>query len=128
MLNIVDGGRLQQDPANPQTDPKDLKLEVDHIFPRKVLSEKHLADVADHLGNYRLIVMPANRRKSASMPNTSTGFFGRQRAELEPLYQAALADLNRETFLAFRTARFKLIQAEVEDYLRLADEPVAGGT
>lgn len=117
MLNIADGGRLQQDPENPQTDPKDLKLEVDHIFPRKVLSEKGLEDVADHLGNYRLVVMYANRKKSGKMPNQSTDFFGRNRAELEPLYQSALVNLNRETFLAFRDARFRLIHSIVERYV-----------
>lgn len=120
MLNIVDGGRLQQDPANPQTDPKDLKLEVDHIFPRKVLFEKGLGDVADHLGNYRLVVMYANRKKSGKMPDATTDFFGRNRAELESLYQAALSDLNRETFLAFRDARLRLIQREVTSVLGLA--------
>lgn len=122
MLNIVDGGRLQQDPANPETDPKDLKLEVDHVFPRKVLNDKGLGDVADHLGNYRLVVMYANRKKSGKMPDESTDFFGRNRAELEPLYQAALADLNRETFLAFRDARLRLIQREVSSVLGLAKE------
>jgi hypothetical protein len=59
MLNIVDGGVLQIDPADPTRHPKDLKLEVDHIFPRSKLVEAGLGDVADHLGNYRLIVMPA---------------------------------------------------------------------
>lgn len=122
MLNIVDGGRLQQDPANPQTDPKDLKLEVDHVFPRKVLIEKGLGDIADHIGNYRLVVMYANRKKSGKMPDGSTDFFGRNRAELEPLFQSALSDLNRETFLAFRDARLRLIQAEVKAYLALSGE------
>jgi hypothetical protein len=122
MLNIVDGGRLQQDPANPETDPKDLKLEVDHIFPRKVLNDKELGDVADHLGNYRLVVMYANRKKSGKMPDQSTDFFGRHRAELEPLYQAALANLTRDTFLAFRDARLRVIQSEVTSVLGLTKE------
>lgn len=121
MLNIVDGGRLQQDPANPQTDPKDLKLEIDHIFPRKVLAAKGLADVADHLGNYRLVVMYANRRKSSRMPDMATDFFGRKQAELEPLYQIALTELDRESFLAFRDARLRLIQQEVTTVLGLTD-------
>jgi Protein of unknown function DUF262 len=121
MLNIVDGGRLQQDPANPQTDPKDLKLEIDHIFPRKILGDKGLADVADHLGNYRLIVMYANRRKSSNIPDSSTDFFGRRQTELEPLYQMALAKLDRESFLAFRDARFRLIKQKVTTVLGLSN-------
>jgi hypothetical protein len=119
MLNIVDGGRLQQDPAHPDVDPKDLKLEVDHIFPRKVLEGAGLGDVANHIGNYRLIVMPANRRKSSNFPSAKTDFFGRNRAELEPLYQAALAELTRETFLAFRDARLRVIQTEVACYIAI---------
>jgi hypothetical protein len=96
MLNIVDNGALQ---LNNQ---QDLKLERDHIFPKKILADKGLADIADHLGNYRLIVMPINRRKKANMPTTTTDFFGRNDPTLEPLYQAALQDLATEQYLAFR--------------------------
>jgi hypothetical protein len=123
MINIVDGGRLQQDPANPLTDPKDLKLEVDHIFPRKLLYDAGLADVANHIGNYRLIVMPANRRKKDKMPDLDTDFFGRENETLEPLYRAALAKLNRKTFVAFRDERLRVIQAEVSEYLGVSASP-----
>src|SRR5205085_10905996 len=74
MLNIVDGGVLQIDPTDPKRHPKDLKLEIDHIFPRSRLIDAGLGDAADHLGNYRLIVMPANRRKQAKMPDARTAF------------------------------------------------------
>ena len=122
MLNIVDGGVLQIDPTDPKRHPKDLKLEVDHIFPRKKLDDLGLADLADHIGNYRLLVMPANRRKSANMPDDgSTGFFGRELTGVAPLYRAALSNLSRETYLAFRDARAALIRQEVEDFLGLSD-------
>lgn len=120
MLNIVDGGVLQIDPADPTRHPKDLKLEVDHIFPRSKLIEAGLGDVADHLGNYRLIVMPANRRKQAKMPDDKTAFYGRGDGQVEVPYKAALAKLNRETFLTFRDARARLIRQQVEAFLGLA--------
>ena len=120
MLNIVDGGVLQIDPSDPKRHPKDLKLEVDHIFPRSKLSEAGLGDAADHLGNYRLIVMPANRRKQAKMPNAQTAFFGRQDPRLEPLYEAAMSNLSREHYVAFRDARAAMIQQQVETFLGIA--------
>lgn len=61
MLNIVQNGVLQIDPKDPKKDPKDLKLEVDHIFPRSKLKKLGMHDVADRLGNFRLIVLPKNR-------------------------------------------------------------------
>jgi hypothetical protein len=122
MLNIVDGGVLQIDPADPTRHSKDLKLEVDHIFPRSRLIEAGLGDVADHLGNYRLIVMPANRRKQARMPDGSTAFFGRGDGQVEGLYKVALADLNRDTYLAFRDGRAGLIRKQVEVFLGLVSD------
>lgn len=119
MLNIVDGGVLQIDPADPTRHPKDLKLEVDHVFPRSRLVDAGLGDVADHLGNYRLIVMPANRRKQAKMPDAHTAFFGRGNAEVEGQYKAAIANLDRQTFLAFRDARAGAIRQQVEAFLDL---------
>lgn len=104
MLNIADGGVLQLDPADPNRHPKDLKLEVDHIFPRKKLEDAGLRSDADHIGNYRLVVMPANRRKLAKMPDESTAFFGRHQPELEAAYRRAYANLNRESFLDSRHA------------------------
>jgi hypothetical protein len=118
-LNIVDGGVLQIDPANPAIHPKDLKLEVDHIFPRSRLVADGLGDLANHIGNYRLIVMPANRRKSARMPDQTTAFVGRNHPDLEPLYQQALVSCSREHFQAFRDARAALIRARVEAFVGL---------
>jgi uncharacterized protein with ParB-like and HNH nuclease domain len=120
MLNIVDGGVLQIDPVDPTRHPKDLKLEIDHIFPRSKLQDAGLGDIADHLGNYRLIVMPANRRKLAKMPDARTAFYGRNNLRLEPLYQRALGDMNRDNFLAFRDARAELIRQDVEAFLGLS--------
>ena len=117
MLNIVDGGVLQIDPTDPKRHPKDLKLEIDHIFPRSRLIDAGLGDAADHLGNYRLIVMPANRRKQAKMPDVRTAFFGRHDERLEPLYRAALGTMSRDSYVAFRDARTALIRAQVEVFL-----------
>ena len=65
MINIVDGGVLQIDPNDPTVHPSDLKLEVDHIFPGKRLTDLGAEADANHIGNYRLVVMPINRRKLA---------------------------------------------------------------
>jgi hypothetical protein len=115
MLNIVDNGALQ---LNAQQH-KDQKLERDHIFPRKVLTDYHLEDLADHIGNYRLIVMPINRRKKASMPTAATDFYGRNDDLLEPLYQAAIGNLTRETFQSFRDERAARIVTAVNQFLNL---------
>ena len=64
--------------------------------------------------------MPANRHKSGGMPDASTAFFGRNHTQLEPLYAAALANLTRDTFLAFRDTRVSLIQTCVSEYVGLA--------
>jgi hypothetical protein len=115
MLNIVDNGALQ---LNAQQH-EDQKLERDHIFPRKILVNQGFGDGADHIGNYRLVVMPINRRKRADMPTTSTDFYGRHDEQLEPLYQAAIANLNRETYEAFRDERASRIIAAVNEFLDL---------
>jgi len=120
MLNIVDGGRLQIDPKDPKRHPKDLKLEVDHIFPKTPLSNSGLGDVVNHVGNYRLLVMPANRRKLASMPNESTSFFGRENGQVEKLYQGTIKELNRKSFVEFRNARAELIRSHVISFLNMA--------
>lgn len=117
MLNIVDGGVLQIDPADPKLHPKDLKLEVDHIFPRKLMPGINAN--GDHIGNYRLIVMPANRRKSAQMPDDQTAFFGRQESSLEGLYKSALKNLTANNFEGFRDFRAKHIKSQVSQFLEL---------
>lgn len=125
---IVDCDRRRQDPINPGTDPTDLRLVVDHIFSRKEPAKLGLEDVADHMGNYRPAVMHASRKKSGRMPDQGTDFFGRNRGELEPLYQTALANLNRKASLAFRDARLRLIQTDVTSVLGLAKELKEVGT
>ena len=122
-LNIVDGGVLQIDLTNPNLHPYELKLEVDHIFPRARLVDLGMGDIANHFGNYRLIVMPANRRKSAHMPDAKTGFFGRDMIAIQADYQAARADLNRETYMAFLTSRADYIRATVSSFLCVPVEP-----
>lgn len=117
MLNIVDGGVTHRTGVYAHLPVKDLKLEVDHIFPRSELSKKGMSDIANHFGNYRLIVMPANRRKSAVMPDQDTDFFGRKDANVEHLYKQALASLTRESYLAFRDARAERVRQEVTAYL-----------
>lgn len=134
VLNIADGGVVQIDPADPNRHPKDLKLEVDHIFPRSPLCAMGLGDIVDHIGNYRLVVMPVNRRKLAKMPNDATSFFGRREGSVERAYQACTAEvtaadkqLTRESMLAFRDARAALLQAHVSEFLGvpMADSPRA---
>jgi hypothetical protein len=125
-LNIVDGGSLQIDPSDKMRHSKDLKLEVDHIFPRTPLGRLGLQDVVDHIGNYRLLVLPANRRKRADMPDGATSFFGRNVECVETPYQSAIKEkekLTRERFLAFRNARAAQIQAKVKDFLGLPASP-----
>ena len=121
LLNIVDGGRVQMDPKNPTRDPKDLKLEVDHIFPRARLRAKGMEDVVNHLGNYRLIVMPANRRKTDNMPDSQTAFFGKESPTVSMAYQSAVENLTRDSFIAFREARATLIQTKVREFLSLPE-------
>jgi hypothetical protein len=115
MLNIVDNGALQ---LNAQQHGG-LKLERDHIFPRKVLADHGIGDLVDYIGNYRLVVMPINRRKKADMPTNTTDFFGRDDETLEPLYQAALANLTRETYQSFQDERKARIIAAVKGFLDL---------
>jgi Protein of unknown function DUF262 len=122
MLNIVDNGALQLNAHRHE----DQKLERDHIFPRKVVTDHGLGDLADHIGNYRLIVMPINRRKKANMP-TTTDFYGRNDEVLEPLYQAAIANLTRETFQSFRDERAARIVTAVNEFLDLDQVGTADG-
>jgi hypothetical protein len=124
VLNIVDGGMLQIDPADPNRHPKDLKLEVDHIFPRSPLTKIGLGDVVNHVGNYRLVVMPVNRRKLARMPDLQTAFFGSADAIVKGGYASCLAQvapkggvLTKPQFLAFRDARATLIRSTVSAFL-----------
>jgi hypothetical protein len=119
-LNIVHGGFRQLDPSDLKYHPKDLKLELDHIFPRAPLTNSGLGDVVDHLGNYRLIVMLANRHKLASMPDASTDFFGKEDADVSMYFQLTLEDLahgdqakSRESFTAFCERRAALIREHV---------------
>jgi hypothetical protein len=123
-LNIVDGGQIQIDPSDPSRHPKDLKLEVDHIFPRAPLTAGGMGDAVNHVGNYRLVVMPINRRKLARMPDEQTAFFGRGRERVEDSYLACLSatkagSFDRASFMAFREARAKLIRETVSAFLRV---------
>jgi hypothetical protein len=136
VLNVADGGVLQIDPADPKRQPKDLKLEVDHIFPKSPLGAMGLGDIVDHIGNYRLVVMPVNRRKLAKMPDDATEFFGRRIESVERAYRTCAAEartpekqISRDAMLAFRDARAALLQAAVSDFLGvpIADSTREGG-
>jgi hypothetical protein len=118
MLNIVQGGVLQIDPIDPKRDPNELKIEVDHIFPRSKL-QKDMGDIADSLGNYRLIVLLKNRHKSAKFPDIKTDFIGNKDAKIVSAYIKAISDFNRDTYLAFVSSREKFIQSRVEAFLAL---------
>ncbi|MGV8174801.1 MAG: DUF262 domain-containing protein [Methanothrix sp.] len=127
MLNIVQGGVLQIDQKDPKKDPKDLKLEVDHIFPRSKLKKVGMEDIADFLGNYRLIVLPKNRRKLAKCPDMTTDFSGKNDAEIASAYSNAISNFNRETYWAFVSSRVNHIQREVEKFLGLKVIPATKG-
>ena len=99
-------------------------MEVDHIFPRAPLSNMGMPDVVNHIGNYRLVVMPINRRKLARMPDLQTAFFGRSCTSVETTYLACLAQvaakgnvLGHPEFLAFRDARTTLIRETASEFL-----------
>jgi hypothetical protein len=123
MLNIVDGGVLQIDPEDESRHPKDLRLEVDHIFPKTPLSNQGMGDIVNHIGNYRLVVRPINRRKGPQMPDQLTPFWGRDNSDIEPAYQAAIKHFSRNRFLEFRDKRARGIQASVERFLNLKIAP-----
>ncbi len=125
IINIVDGGVLQIDPADQTRSPKDLKLEVDHIFPYAPLTHKFgMGDVVNYAGNYRLVVMPLNRRKSAQVPNDSTDFFGRKQEPLETYFKNAIACMKnndadglRIQFIKFRDERYNMMKKSVIEFV-----------
>lgn len=119
MLNIVQGGVLQIDPRDPKVHPKDLKLEVDHIFPRSKLQKAGMGEIADYLGNYRLVVLPINRRKLANWPDANTDFSGKDDAIIGPAYTKAYSSFDRENYWAFASSRASFIQGQVETFLGL---------
>jgi uncharacterized protein with ParB-like and HNH nuclease domain len=119
ILNIVDGGVLQIDPADPTRHPSDLRLEVDHIFPKSKLGKQGMSDIVNHLGNYRLVVRPINRRKGSVMPDTDTDFWGRGDRNIEPAYTEALSKLTRKSFRGFRDKRANAIKDSVKDFLQV---------
>jgi hypothetical protein len=119
MLNIVQKGVLQIDQKDPEKDPKDLKLEIDHIFPRSKLRKNNMEDISDILGNYRLIVLPKNRHKLASCPDKTTDFSGKDDIEIAKAYANALSDFNRNSYWAFASSRESFIQRQVEAFLAL---------
>ena len=119
MLNIAQGGVLQIDPLDPQRHPKDLKLEVDHIFPRSRLRKANMGDVADRIGNFRLVVLPINRRKLDSWPDAQTDFVGVNDPDVAAAYKKALSEWNRDYYLQFESARAAHIKRQVETFLGL---------
>ena len=119
MLNIVQGGQLQINPHDPQIHPKDLKLEVDHIFPRSRLRKANMGDVADCIGNFRLVVLPINRRKLDSWPDAQTDFVGVNDPDVAAAYKKALSEWNRDNYLQFESARAAYIKRQVETFLGL---------
>jgi hypothetical protein len=118
MLNIVQGGQVQIDPTDREK-AKDLKLEVDHIFPRSRLRDAGMGDVADCIGNFRLVVLPVNRRKTNHWPDKDTDFYGSQEPEVSAAYRQALTTWNRDNYLKFESARAAFIQRQVEQFLGL---------
>ena len=119
VLNVVQGGVLQIDPTNPTKHPKDLKLEVDHIFPKSRVQKSGNGDIANHVGNYRLVVLPVNRRKLARWPDANTDFTGKNDPEIQAAYNRALANFERANYLDFISTRANLIKKRVEEFMGL---------
>ena len=119
VLNVVQGGVLQIDPTNSTKHPKDLKLEVDHIFPKSRVQKSGNGDIANHVGNYRLVVLPVNRRKLARWPDANTDFTGKNDPEIQAAYNRALANFERATYLDFISTRANLIKKRVEEFMGL---------
>ena len=126
VLNIVDGGVLQIDPVNPKIHSKDLKLEVDHMFPYTPLTRDFcIADQeVNHLGNYRLVVLPINRRKKAQVPTVSMSFYGDNISNVGNCYKDAIKNMEnnvvedfQKTFFKFRDSRYEEIKKEVKKFL-----------
>ena len=130
ILNIVDGGVLQIDPVDPKVHSKDLKLEVDHIFPRTPLTRDFgITDKeVDHLGNYRLVVLPINRRKKAQVPTGSMSFYGDNISNVDSWYKNAVKSMEntsienfRKDFIGFRDSRYGEIKKAIKEFLPLGE-------
>ena len=61
------------------------------------------------------------------MPTTTTDFYGRHDETLEPLYQAAIANLTRETYQSIRDERAARIVKAVNEFLDLDRTSTADG-
>jgi len=125
VLNLLQGGVLQIDPQDPNKHPKDLRLEVDHIFPRAKLNAAGMADIANHYGNYRLVVLPVNRRKSAKWPNQTTDFIGRNDPGVSAAFEKCCGNFSRDTYQAFIDARSAVIARGLEQFMNLKFEAVS---
>lgn len=125
VLNILQDGVLQIDPQNPNKSPKDLKLEVDHIFPRAKLFSAGMADIANHYANYRLVVLPVNRRKSAQWPTPEVDFVGRHDPSVSDTFVTCCNNFNRDTYTAFLDARSAFIASGLERFMNLKFEVVS---
>ncbi len=51
------------------------------------------------------------------MPDADTAFFGRNDQKVERFYKAALHNLSRDSYVAFRDTRATLIRERVEAFL-----------
>jgi hypothetical protein len=78
-----------------------------------------MGDIANNLGNYRLVVLPVNRRKLAQWPDATTDFTGKEDPAIASSYTDALSNFNRDNYLAFVSSRMILVQGKVMAFLGL---------
>jgi hypothetical protein len=93
-------------------------LEKDHIFPHSLLISKGFGeDLANRLGNFRLLNKTRNILKSKSVPAENAEFFGSDDRELNELFLQARKNLTAPAFESFVTRRETLIAEKVKGFL-----------
>jgi uncharacterized protein with ParB-like and HNH nuclease domain len=129
ILNIISGGFLQTDTievGKQKTPDKDLKLEVDHIFPRTPLVRDFGLTYreVDQLGNYRMVVLPINRRKKANVPTELMSFYGDKNVDITNSYKSAIKSMEskdietfRKHFINFRDERCAEMKKVVKEFI-----------
>ena len=115
ILNIIDNGVVELPKL------RAWSLDRDHIFPRRELQHKGIVQNIDSVGNLRLLAKARNIRKSDTMPDEETEFFGKCDSELRSLYDAARSGMSQETFTRFVDCRRNLIREHVVKFLDLKD-------
>jgi hypothetical protein len=111
VLNIVGGG------VSAIEKKRGWSLENDHIFPRAQMERRNITLNVNDVGNFRLLPKLPNIKKSDTLPNADTEFFGKDDPGLKQLYEDANKNLTQDTFSAFTQRRKDLIREKVVDFL-----------